>query len=81
MTDGQVTELPEYLDAWGFVQVAKDQGARLADASRAAADAIAAALAPADALFPDLVPDGKVSGDPSVLLGAAARIEIAGLGL
>lgn len=81
IVDGAVANLHEYQDAWGFVQVAKDQVAKLAGTSPEAAAAMEEALAPTDAIFPGLVPEGAVEGDAAVLLGAAARIELAGLQL
>jgi hypothetical protein len=81
IVDGQVANLHEYQDAWGFVQVAKEQAARLADADPEVAAALGEALAATDALFPGLAPQGTVDGDAGILLGAAARIELAGLQL
>ena len=83
--DGAVVEIHEYQDAWGFVQAARAEATEMAasgDADeRAAAEAVLAALESANAAFAGIVPEGGVSGDASMLYGAAARIEIAGLKL
>lgn len=42
---------------------------------------MAEALAPTDALFPDIVPKDRIAADPKELQGAAARIELARLQL
>ena len=82
--NGQVIEIQEYRDAWGFADVARRWLAKLADsADTTTASAAAAglkAIEPAFALFPDLSAT-NAPGDPSVLHGAAARIEIAALRL
>lgn len=82
--DGEVYSPQEYRDAWGFATVATDRLAALSQSDDpGVADAAAAGLAamePVAALFPDLTAD-STEGDPSVLAGAAARIEIAGLRL
>jgi hypothetical protein len=52
------------------------------DERRQAADAIAATQEQLDAIavaWPSLVPPGQLETDPSLLHGAAARIEIASL--
>jgi hypothetical protein len=81
IVDGQVSNLHEYQDAWGFMQVARSQTEVLAAAAPEVAQAITEALAPTEALFPELVPAGGVDGNASVLQGAAARVEIARLQL
>jgi hypothetical protein len=81
IVDGAVSNMHEYQDAWGFMQVARSQNAVLAAAAPEVAAAITEALAPTEALFPELVPAGGVDGNASVLQGAAARVEIARLQL
>lgn len=80
LTDGEVTAPQEYRDAWGFAEVAKRRLQALAASSDAtvagAAEAGLAALEPAAEQLPG-VSATKVPGDVSVLLGAAARIELA----
>jgi hypothetical protein len=81
IVDGAVSNVHEYQDAWGFVQVAKAQAAVLGAAEPEVAAKISAALAETDMLFPDLAPAGNVDGKAGVLQGAAARIELARLEL
>lgn len=84
VSDGAVEAPQEYRDSWGFVEVARGRIAALAasgDATVAGAGAAALeALTPVADLFPGLTAD-SAPGDPSILAGAAARIEIAGLRL
>ncbi len=83
--DGTVVLDIEYRDAWGFTRTARAWTERLAasdDAAVAGAGAAALqAFAPADALFPALTATAVPGADPSVLLGLAARVEIAALRL
>jgi len=82
--EGEVVSAHEYRDAWGFATVAHERMAALAEVEDpTVADAGqrgVAALAPVWALFPGLMAT-EVPDDPSLLAGAAARIEIAGLRL
>lgn len=82
--EGEVTSPHEYRDAWGFSTVAGERLAALAasdDPTVAAAGARAhAAMVPVRDLFPGLMAT-EVPGEPSVLAGAAARVEIAALQL
>lgn len=80
IVDGEVENLHEYQDAWGFVQVARDEAQTL-DVPEGVGVAIAEAMAPVDALFPAIVPVGGVDGRSEILYGAAARVELAGLQL
>ncbi len=69
IVDGQVSEVHEYQDAWGFTQVAIAHLEQAGDDdAMAAAGRTVAGLAP---LWPALVPEGRVAGD-------AGRIEAAG---
>jgi len=81
---GKVAEPQEYRDAWGFAEAARRMMAELAQSPDAAVAEAGkgglAALEPVAALFPALTAE-TVPGEPSVLAGAAARIEIAGLSL
>lgn len=81
IVDGQVAQLAEYQDAWGFMRVARAQTEALAAVAPEVAAKMAEALAPTDALFPDIVPKGRIAADPRELQGAAARIELARLQL
>jgi hypothetical protein len=81
--DGEVVNAHEYQDALGFVRVAERLLEGVSDDERRqAADAIAATQEQLDAIavaWPSLVPPGQLETDPSLLHGAAARIEIASL--
>ncbi|OYX44966.1 MAG: hypothetical protein B7Z02_02700 [Rhodobacterales bacterium 32-67-9] len=79
--DGTVTELHEYQDAWGFVEVAREQAVHMAgedDAvEKAFGEKAVAALDEAREALPDVSPEGKTLGDASILHSAAAKIELA----
>jgi hypothetical protein len=79
VTGGAVTEAQEYRDAWGFAEVARLRLAALAAAPdaevAAAAGAALAALDPLAEALPGLTATAA-PGDPSVILGAAARVEL-----
>lgn len=81
--DGAIGNIHEYQDAWGFLQIARQMTDRLAvehePEVQEASAAIISELNKLDAAFRSLVPKGKIETDPSVLFGAAARIEIAAL--
>lgn len=83
--DGEIDNLHEYQDAWGFTQVAKDYAASPAFAGDAAAIAAAAQisdiLAGLDDLWPSLDPQAGVDGQAGRLFGASSEIEIAALGV
>ncbi len=80
IVDGEIVDLHEYQDAWGFVQAALAELDRLAaspDAGIAAAAVeMRAALVPGEAVFAGVLPEGPVEGDSSLLWGAAARMEL-----
>lgn len=83
VVDGSIVELHEYQDAWGFVQAVRARATELAGSSdasvAAAAVKVTEALAPIDAIFAGLTPEGPVPGAADVLFGAAAQIEFATL--
>lgn len=85
VAEGVVDAPQEYRDAWGFVAVATarlDSLAASGDADVAKAGAAArAALDPAAPLFPSITAAEVPGADASILAGAAARIEIAGMRL
>lgn len=83
--DGKIINLHEYQDAYGFTEIAKR---RLQELSKAAKKQSPETLAKVQGylaeladLWPSVAPKGGVDGDASRLFGAAARIEIAALGL
>lgn len=79
--DGTVGEVTPYYEAHGFVAVAKARAAALAaEADPAVAKAgtkARAALDAADEAFGDLATADPVARDPAILLGVAARVELA----
>jgi hypothetical protein len=81
VVSGQIAELHEYQDAWGFVQAARERATQLASstdpATAQAATATLAALDDLTAVLPAVAPTGPIGGDPSFFAGAAARIELA----
>lgn len=83
--DGEIDNLHEFQDAWGFTQIAKDYASSPAFAGSpeaiAAAGQIQALLDGLDGMWPSLDPQGAIDGDPAQLFGAASNVEIAALGL
>lgn len=83
VVDGAIADLLEYQDAWGFVQIARDQLHQIAASNDPEAAAVAAEmlseLGAAEPLFPSIVPEGEITGPSSLLWGAAARMEFAAL--
>lgn len=81
VAEGQIAELHEYQDAWGFMQIARSHAAELASSSdanvKAAAEATLAALAELDEALPAVLPTGTIGGDPALFAAAAAKIELA----
>jgi hypothetical protein len=81
--DGKIVDPHEYQDAWGFVRIARGYAAMLAkDKEQDVAQAASVIVAEIDNLatvFPSVMPEGVDMADPSVVYGAAARIEIAAL--
>jgi hypothetical protein len=82
---GEVSNLHEYQDAWGFLRVVGTEARQMADSpdpeTAAAGRDILDHLKATDAAFGDLQGGGDFTMDPSILMGAAARIELTGLGL
>ena len=83
--DGTIIELGEYQDAWGFLRVVETEARQMTESDdpdiAAAGREILAHLEPTGTAFGDLQGKGSFTMDPSILMGAAARIEITGLGL
>jgi len=79
--DGQLVNTHEYQDAWGFMASARAQARMLTESGdEAVAEAAEQALGHMDAtdeLFDGLAPLRSIGTDPSVLHGAAARVELA----
>jgi len=83
---GKVSNLHEYQDSWGFLQTIRTEGAQMAESGDAAVAAAGARIVEVvddalDRVFGDIqgadIPEMK----PSVIYGAAARIDLAGYGL
>lgn len=83
--DGQLVNAHEYQDAYGFTRIAGMRLEELDDDQRAESPQTVARaeglVTELSDLWPSLVPGDTVDGDPSRLYGAAARIELAALGL
>lgn len=81
VSNGKVTLLHEYQDAWGFVEVVRAQAAHMAGEDDAAEKAFGekalAALDEAGAALPDVSPEGKAVGATAILHAVAAKIELA----
>jgi hypothetical protein len=82
---GSVSNLHEYQDSWGFLRTIEPEAGALAESSDpAVAEAAQEILAQVEGLgssYGDLQGEGIQSTDPSVLHGAAARMELAALGV
>jgi len=80
---GKVSNFHEYQDAWGFLRAVEIEAQALADDERedvaAAAREILAQVERTAPAFGDLQGGGELTMDPSLLYGAAARMELAAL--
>lgn len=75
---GAVSDVMAWHEAWAFLQVARDLATALTATSAAApATKILAALDTAAPAFGDLAAATPLAGDPAILLGIAARVELA----
>lgn len=83
--DGRLVNAHEYQDAWGFTQIAMKRLEELPAEQREQAPEVVARveglIADLSDLWPELAPGDTVEGDASRLYGAAARVELAALGL
>jgi hypothetical protein len=81
--DGSVGNLHEYQDSWGFLRTVEAEAERLATSDDAAvAEAgtrILEQVRVTDAAFGDLAGASIPSADPSILFGAAARMDLAAM--
>ncbi len=82
---GTVSNLHEYQDSWGFLRVVQTELEQMAESDDAAVANVAGEsleyLEATDAAFGDIQGEGEMSLDPSLLYGAAARIELEALEL
>lgn len=83
--DGKIINLHEFQDAYGFTEIAKRRLHELSDTAKKQSpktlEKVRGYLEELADLWPSIAPKGDVKGDASRLFGAAARIEIAALGL
>jgi hypothetical protein len=81
VAEGQIRELTEYQDAWGFLQAARARATLLAtspdSAVKSAAEATLVALDDLGQALPEVLPTGTIGGDAALFAAAAARIELA----
>jgi len=79
--DGEMVNAQEYQDAWGFMQIVKQEARELAESDDAqvaeAAEAILGHAEAAEGVFAGVTGDGIAEPDASSIYGAAARMEIA----
>jgi hypothetical protein len=83
--DGRLVNAHEYQDAWGFTQIAMKRLGELPQDLRDQApdvvERVESIIGDLSELWPELVPGETVEGEASRLYGAAARVELAALGL
>lgn len=83
--DGEINNLHEYQDAWGFTQVAQEWAQSAAFKSSAQAKDMTTkmqeVIARQQSLWPSLNPDGSIDGDAAQLFGAAAHVQVLALSL
>lgn len=82
---GALSNLHEYQDSWGFLRVVETEARQMAESDDPAIAGVGVALleqvAATEAAFGDIQGEGDFEMDPSILYGAAARMELAGLEL
>lgn len=82
---GEVSNLHEYQDSWGFLRVVETEAGELAESDdQAVADAAASVVEQVEttaAAYGDIQGSGDFKMDPSILYGAASRMELAAMGL
>jgi hypothetical protein len=81
--EGRVVNGHEYQDALGFVRIAQDLMVELANLTdkKDVLEEIHTQLGKIASIWPGVVPPQTIEADPGALYGAAARIELATLGL
>lgn len=82
---GEISNLHEYQDSWGFLRVVETELEQMAASddsavSEASQEALEY-LTTTDAAFGDIQGEGEMTLNPSILYGAAARIELEALEL
>ena len=84
LEDGRIVRLDEYQDSWGFLRAVETEARRIAQGTGPGADAARRILdltGELDAAYGGLQAEGEMELDPSLLFGAAARMELAALGV
>jgi hypothetical protein len=81
--DGSIANLHEYQDSWGFLRTIERQATSLAESGdetiRSSAEEILAQVEAAGEAYGTLQGEDIPSADPSIVFGAAARMELAAL--
>lgn len=82
--DGSVANLHEYQDSWGFMRTVEVEAQRFSRSEEpeiaTAGAAVLEQVRATDAAYGDLAGAGISAPDPSILYGAAARMELAAMG-
>lgn len=82
---GEISNLHEYQDSWGFLRVVETEAEQMVESDDAAIAGVGEALleqvAATGPAFGDIQGEGDFEMEPSILYGAAARMDIAALEL
>lgn len=82
---GEVSNLHEYQDSWGFLRVVEEEAGQLAESDDAAVAEAAATIVEqvgeTGTAYGDIQGGGDFEMDPSILYGAASRMELAAIGV
>lgn len=82
---GEVSNLHEYQDSWGFLRVVEEEAGQLAESDDAAVAEAAATIVEqvgeTGKAYGDIQGSGDFELDPSILYGAASRMELAAMGV
>lgn len=83
---GEISNLHEYQDSWGFFETIRQEGAQFMQSDdpqvvAAAERMMASVYHVLDEAYGDIQGKGDIVMEPSLLYGASARIELAGLGI
>lgn len=82
---GKISNLHEYQDSWGFLRVVETEATQMSEsddeAIAAVGKAVLESLSETEAAYGDIQGEGEFEMDSSILYGAAAQIELAGLEL
>lgn len=83
---GEISNLHEYQDSWGFFETIRQEGAQFMQSDDPAVVAAAERMMASvyhvlNEAYGDIQGNGDMVMEPSILYGASARIELAGLGI